>query len=43
MIIIILTYRDYGDIIYHKYDPQMHLNFTQRGDLNRLSIALPLR
>ena len=21
---------DYGEIIYHKYDPEMHLSFTQR-------------
>ena len=21
---------DYGDIIYHKYDPEMHLHFAQK-------------
>ena len=31
---------DYGDIIYHKYDPQMHLNFTQRLERTQYSAAL---
>ena len=31
---------DYGDIIYHKYDPQMHLNFTQRLEQTQYCAAL---
>ena len=31
---------DYGDIIYHKYDPQMRLNFTQRLEQTQYSAAL---
>ena len=31
---------DYGDIIYHKYDPQMHLNFTQRLERTQYCAAL---
>ena len=31
---------DYGDIVYHKYDPQMHLNFTQRLERTQYCAAL---
>ena len=31
---------DYGDIVYHKYDPQVHLNFTQRLDRTKYCAAL---
>ena len=31
---------DYGDIIYHKYDPQMCLNFTQRLEQTQYCAAL---
>ena len=31
---------DYGDIIYHKYDPQMHLNFTLRLERTQYRAAL---
>ena len=35
-------YLDYGDIIYHKYDPQMHLNCTQRLERTQYCVALAL-
>ena len=31
---------DYGDIIYHKYDPEMRLTFTQRLEQTQYSAAL---
>ena len=31
---------DYGDIVYHKYDPQMHLDFTQRLERTQYCAAL---
>ena len=31
---------DYGDIIYHKYDPQMCLSFTQKLEQTQYSAAL---
>ena len=31
---------DYGDIFYHKYDPQMHLNFTHRLERTQYCAAL---
>ena len=31
---------DYGDIIYHKYDPEMRLNFTQRLEQTQYFAAL---
>ena len=31
---------DYGDIIYHRDDPQMHLNFSQRLEQTQYSAAL---
>ena len=31
---------DYGDIIYHKYDPEMRLTFTQRLEQTQFSAAL---
>ena len=31
---------DYGDIIYHKYDPEMRLNFTQRLEQTQYCAAL---
>ena len=31
---------DYGDIIYHKYDPQMHQKFTQRLEQTQYCAAL---
>ena len=31
---------DYGDIIYHKYDPQMCLSFTQKLEQTQCSAAL---
>ena len=31
---------DYGDIIYHKYDPDMQLNFTQQLDQTQCKAAL---
>ena len=33
-------YLDYGDIIYHKYDPPMRLNFTQRLERIQYCAAL---
>ena len=31
---------DHGDTVYHKYDPQMHLNFTQRIEQTHYCSAL---
>ena len=31
---------DYGDIIYHKYDPDMRLNFTQQLEQTQYKAAL---
>ena len=31
---------DYGDIIYHKHDPEMHLHFTQKLEQTQYSAAL---
>ena len=31
---------DYGDIIYHKYDPDMQLNFTQQLEQTQYKAAL---
>ena len=31
---------DCGSIVYHKYEPQMHLNFTQRLDRTQYCAAL---
>ena len=38
--IYVTPHLDYGDIIYHKYDPQMHLNFTQRLEQAQYCAAL---
>ena len=31
---------DYGDIIYHKYDPKMRLTFTQKLEQTQYLVAL---
>ena len=31
---------DYGDIIYHKHGPEMHLHFTQKLEQTQYSAAL---
>ena len=31
---------DYGDIIYHKYDPELNLDFTKKLEPTRYSTAL---
>ena len=31
---------DYGDIIYHRYDPEVHLSFTQKIEQTQYAAAL---
>ena len=31
---------DYGDIIYHKYDPELNLDFTKKLEVTQYSAAL---
>ena len=31
---------DYGAIIYHKHDPEMHLHFTEKLDQTQYSVVL---
>ena len=36
----IITHLDYGDIIYHKYDPDLRLDLTKRLEQTQYSAAL---